>query len=207
MTELFVIYVASFLVPLLFRSWRIAIWGLAVQGIILGVIFAAHHREWTAVHFLEYLFLFVGRGVLFPWYLFRCMKRSKYQSDFALIHENLFVWMMALALLIMAFAFGNQMAPESSEQAWQFGTAAASVLIGMLILCNQSHRLGQIVGLLTLEGGLTLTEFLSPHEMPFVVTIGVSAVIAVFVYTCGQYLLSQVTFSQPVEPLTGIVSE
>lgn len=188
MTNLFVVYVAAFFLPLLFHSWRVAVWGLGVQGFLLGLILAEHHHPWSWELLFEYANLFLVHGVFVPWFLFRSMRGHETSTDFTLISKNLVQWVLAFLLVTVAFVFGDMMAPEDSLEALQVGTAAGAILIGLLVLANQTHPLGQIVGLLTFEGGVTLVELLSPHAMPLPVHFGISLVFVVFVVTCGQYL-------------------
>jgi hydrogenase-4 membrane subunit HyfE len=199
MTNLCIAYVAAFFLPLLFHSWRVAVLGLGVQGLLLGMILAAHHHPWTSQLVFEYASLFLIRAVFVPWSLFRGMQGHEMPSDFSLISKNLIQWMIAFLLLVEAFVFGGKMSPGDPHEALQVGTAAGSILIGMLVLANQTHPLGQIIGLFMFEGGITLVELLSPHAMPFPVSIGVSLVVVVFVLTCGQFLGRLLTVSPDLE--------
>jgi len=187
-TNLFIAYVAAFFLPLLFHSWRVAVLGLGAQGLLLGLILAAHDQPMSPQLMFEYASLFLIRAVFIPWCLFRWMKGHELPPDFSLIAKNLIQWMIAFLLLVEAFVFGAEMSPGDPHEALQVGTAAGSVLIGMLVLANQTHPLGQIVGLFMVEGGFTLVELLSPHIMPFPVAIGTSLAVVIFVLTCGQYL-------------------
>lgn len=188
MTNLFVAYVAAFFLPLLFHSWRVAVLGLGVQGFLLGLILAAHHQPWSFTLLFEYANLFLVHGVFVPWMLFRAMRGHATPSDFSLISKNLVQWVLAFLLVTLAFIFGDRLTPEDSVEALQVGSAAGAILIGLLVLSNQTHPMGQVVGLLTFHGGVTLVELLSPHAMPLPVYFGISLVFVVFVATCGQYL-------------------
>ena len=162
--------------------------GLGVQGCLLGLILVEHHHPWSGELLFEYANLFVIRGLFVPWLLFRSMRGHDTPGSFSLISKNLVQWVLAFLLVVVAFVFGDKLAPDDSLEALQVGTAAGATLIGLLVLSNQTHPLGQTVGLLTFEGGVTLVELLSPHAMPLPVYLGVSLVFVVFVVTCGQYL-------------------
>jgi hydrogenase-4 membrane subunit HyfE len=85
--------------------------------------------------------------------------------------------------------FGNRMSPNNLTVAMHVGTAAGSIVIGLLVLANQNHPLGQIIGLFTFDGGITLVELLAPHgALPVSVSAGVSLAFLTLVLTCGQYL-------------------
>jgi len=188
MTNLFIAYVAAFFLPAFFRSWRVAVLGLGVQGFLLALILAIGHEPFTWSVAYEFASLILIRAVLVPWYLSHRMREFDTTSDFALISKDLFQWVLAFGLLAVAFVFGNKMSPDDPQEALQVSTAAGSILIGLQILANQNHPLGQIVGLLTFEGGVTLVELLSPHAMPFPVSVGVSIVTLTLVFVCGTYL-------------------
>lgn len=188
MTNLFIAYVAACLLPLLFHSWRVAVLCLGVQGALLGLILREHHHPWSGGLLFEYANLFLIHGLFVPWVLFRSMRGHETPSHFSLISKNLVQWTLAFLLVTIAFVFGDHLTPEDSPEALQVGTAVSAILIGMLVLSNQTHPLGQTVGLLTFEGGVTLVELLSPHAMPLPVYCGVSLVFVVFVITCGDYV-------------------
>lgn len=187
MTNLFIAYVAAFLLPMLFHSWRVAVIGLGVQGMVLGMICIGTH-DFSQSVLLEAIALFAIRGVLVPWFLFKTMRGHELPTSFSLIKKSLSQWTTAALLVVLAFMFGSKMSDEGTSEALQVGVAASAILIGMLVLANQNHPLGQIVGLLTFEGGLTLVELLSPHAMPLPVYAMVSLVFVAFLFTSGQYL-------------------
>lgn len=195
MTNLFIAYVAAFLLPMLFHSWRVAVIGLGVQGIILGLICIFTH-EFSSFVLIETFTLLAIRGVLVPWVLFRRMRGHELPSNFSLIKKSLAHWILAILLVVAAFMFGNRMSDEGTSEALQVGVASSAILIGLLVLSNQKHPLGQIVGLLTFEGGVTIVELLSPHVMPFPVYALVSLVFVAFVLTSGQYLANIVAITE-----------
>jgi hydrogenase-4 membrane subunit HyfE len=212
MTNILILYVATFFLPLLFHSWRVALLGLGVQGLLLAILAVRLHESWSPELVCECAWLLAIRGIFVPWYLHRRMSRaedetqvlaylmlvpfSQYRgmqglatgTDFSLISKNLRQWTLAFALLVTAFVFGYKMAPGDLHQAFHVATAAGAILIGLLVLANQNHPLGQIIGLFTIEGGITLIELLSPHAVPFPVGMGVSLTLLALTLTCGQYL-------------------
>lgn len=208
MNDLFLAFVAAFFVPLLFQSWRVAIWGLAIQGVLLSVIPAVHlQHEWSPQVVFECVTMFCLRGVLAPWYLSRRAAPELKVLQFSLIGKNLFQWASAAILLTIAFMLGGKLAPDDPVEAQQVGTAAGCILIGMLILSNQTNRLGQAIGLLTIESGMALVELLSPHAMPFPVSVGVNVVYVALLLTIGIYLKHAPTTSseRPLDDGKGLV--
>lgn len=187
MTNLFVVFVAAFLLPLIFHSWRVAVLALGVQGFLLGLILLATH-EMSPATMIEASNLFFVRAIVVPWILLRCMGRYKMESDFSLIKKSAGQWTFALIIVVLGTVFGRMMAPEDPLESFQVGTAAIAILTSFLILANQQHMIGQIVGVITFEGGLTLVELLSPHAMPLPVYLGISTVFLCLLFTFADYV-------------------
>lgn len=187
MTNLFVVFVAAFLVPLMFHSWRVAVLGLGAQGFLLGLILLATH-EFSAATALEAANLFVVRAFLVPWLLLRSMGKFEMSTSFSLIRKNISQWLIAFTIVVIGSLFGRWMAPDDSLEAFQVGSAAIAILISMLVLANQHHAIGQIIGVITFESGLTLVELLSPHAMPATVRVGISILFVCLLFTLIDYI-------------------
>ena len=187
MTNLFIAYVAALLLPLLFHSWKVAIISLGVQGFLMGFLLIYTHEESLAMG-LEALNLFVIRGIFVPLVLLKAMRTISMPPDFTFIKKSVTRWLVAFSLVVLAFGFAWKLTSSNPVEALQVGTAAAAILLSLHVLANQSHPLGQIIGLLTFEGGLTLVELLSPHAMPMKTYVGVSIVFVILVLTCTTYL-------------------
>ncbi len=149
---------------------------------------ASHVHEWSPQVILECTLLFTLRGLFAPWLLLRYARDNHDDGEFSLIGKNIFQWSIAALLLASAFVLGGKLAPDDSYEALQVGTAAGCVMIGMLVLSNQNKRLGQAIGLLTIESGMALVELLSPHAMPIPVSVGVNLVYVTLLITMGLYL-------------------
>ncbi len=187
MTNLFVLFVAAFLLPLMFHSWRVAVFGLGVQGFVLGLILLATHER-SLMLFVEAGNLFIVRAVVVPWLLFRSLGNVQLEASFSLIRKSFSQWFLAFLIILTGSIFGRFMSPEDSIQAFQVGTAAIAILTGFLILANQRHVIGQVVGVITFEGGLTLVELLSKHAIPLEVYTGISIVFILLVLTLVDFI-------------------
>lgn len=188
MTNLFLLHTASLVVPLLFPSWRVAVLGLGLQGVILALVLSLSHEPGSTAFAAEFAALLVIRGLFVPWYLFRQSREVPMPEPFVLIEPSLWPRALALGLVGLAFALGNTVAGQDRREALQVGTAASGILVGMLLIANQRHHGAQLVGLFTFEGGVTMVELLSPHPIPFPVQLGVNVIDLLFVVTCGRYL-------------------
>ena len=203
MTNLIILYVAAILVPLLFASWRVAVVGLGMQGLVLSIILVIGHGFNSAANIVEFLSLFLIRAVFVPWYLFRMSGRKDQPADFSLAGKSLTHRSLVLLLLGIGFVMGYVMDRQNPKEAIQIGAALSSFLLGMLMIANQKQPMAQLIGLFTFEGGVTLVELLSSHAMPFPVQLGVSAIDVLFVLTCGEYLTRFQTLAWESDTLPG----
>lgn len=188
MTNLFIVYLAAVAVPAFFPSWRIAVLGLGLQGLMLSFVLLAGHEFDSAAVVVEFGFLLFIRAAFLPWYLFRKSDSKSASRNFSLVGDSL--WQRSLVILLIAIGFAAGLATSQGDtrETVQIGTAASSLLVGMLMVANQRQPAVQLVGLVTFEGGVTLVELLSSHAMPFPVQLGVTAIDVFFVLTLGQYL-------------------
>lgn len=187
MTNLFVLFVAAFLLPLMFHSWRVAVFGLGVQGFVLGLILLATHER-SIMLVVEAGNLFIVRAVLVPWLLLRSMGNIQLEPSFSLIKKSFAQWFLIFLIILAGSIFGRFLSPDDSIQAFQVGTAAIAILTGFLILANQRHVIGQVVGVITFEGGLTLVELLSKHAIPLEVYSIISIVFIFLLLTLVDFI-------------------
>jgi hydrogenase-4 membrane subunit HyfE len=188
MTNLFIVYLAAVVVPVFFPSWRVAVHGLGLQGLMLSFVLIAGHELDSLAVLVEFGCLLLIRAVFVPWYLFRKSDPKSTPRNFSLVGTTLWQRSLVLLLTTVGFVMGLAMGHGDTRETVQIGTAASSLLVGMLMVANQRQPAAQLVGLVTFEGGVTLVEMLSPHAMPFPVLLGVTAIDVFFILTLGQYL-------------------
>jgi hydrogenase-4 membrane subunit HyfE len=188
MTNLYLLYVATLTVPLLFPFWRATVLCLGVQGLLLSLALSLEHEPGSAGFALELGTLLAVRAVFVPWYLLSQTRGPDAPESFSVINRSLWSRLVAGGLVALAFSFGSSVGGPTADQRMQLGTAAAAVLLGMLALTNQRQYVAQLAGLFVFEGGVTLVELLSPAPMPLPVQVGVTVIDVLFVVTCGSYL-------------------
>lgn len=188
MTNLFIVYLAAVIVPAFFLSWRVAVLGLGLQGLMLSFVLLAGHEIESPAVVVEFICLLLIRAVFLPWYLFRKSDTKSTPRNFALVGTTMWQRSLVVILTAVGFVMGLAMGQGDTRETVQIGTAASSLLVGMLMVANQRQPAAQLVGLVIFEGGVTLVEMLSPHAMPFPVLLGVMAIDVFFVLTLGQYL-------------------
>ncbi|MGK5088155.1 hypothetical protein WDW86_11405 [Bdellovibrionota bacterium FG-2] len=176
-------YVLALITPLFMASWRIAIWAFAVQSLVTALLLVRGEEfdSWTTR--MQALDLIVFRSLIIPFCLISILKKFRTQREFDTIPANFVVWTMALALLIAGFWFGQTIFQTDFQSAIRLGTATAGCLTGLFVLANQSSPIGQVIGLLTLEAGIILTETLATHHERLLIQFGLSAIFIWSIWT------------------------
>ena len=182
MIYLLVGYLIAIVFSLFIASWRIAVWALALEALITGLLLirGAPLEAWSAR--VQVVDIFLMRSLLLPLGLFWFFKKLRIGRDFDIVPPNFVVWTAALALVIGSFWFGQRVFPTDLQSAVHVGTSVAGVLAGFFILANQTTPAGQLIGLLTLEGGILLIEVFSAHTHELPVQLGITIV---FAWTLG----------------------
>ncbi|MBI3556449.1 MAG: hypothetical protein HY074_09320, partial [Deltaproteobacteria bacterium] len=131
---------------------------------------------------VQALDLILFRALAVPLILISILKKLRAEREFDTVPANFVIWTMALAVLIASYWFGQKTFPSDLQSSIHIGTAAAGVLTGIFILANQSSTVGQLIGLLTMESGIVLTEVFAAGREQWFIQLGISLV---FVWTVG----------------------
>lgn len=167
------LFFVAVVVPLYFSKIRSAPFWLALQALALGWNGLAQHSE-LSVHTLAMLAeLLLVRALGAPLLLRRAI-RARAQPNLDLLPSNLFSWVLASALLVLAFQFG---APSlSDQQALSLGVIGSTVAVALLLLSTNPAPCAQLVALLFLENALALFESLLPQPWPLPVHAALSGI-------------------------------
>ena len=104
----------------------------------------------------------------------------------SLMPSNLFAWIIAVMLIILAFKFGD--GARADARALTLGVVAATVVIAFLILSTNHEPKAQLVAVLFMENALALFETLMPEPWPLTVHLAISAVYILTVWV-GSWLV------------------
>lgn len=149
-------------VPVFFGKLRVAPQWLSLQALALGwLVLAAGGALHALATGLEILAL---RGMLVPWMLRAHLKRHERVAHVDLMPSNLFAWGIAIALIVVAFRFGD--GAGSDARALTLGVVACVLTIAYLILATNQEPFAQLVAVLYMENAVLLFETLLPHPWP-----------------------------------------
>ena len=166
-------------VPVFFSKISAAPTWLSLQALALGWITITHFETFSLHAWLVGLEVLLVRAMLVPHLLRRALGRHP-DARISLMPTNLFAWIIAVMLIILAFKFGD--GARADARALTLGVVAATVVIAFLILSTNHEPKAQLVAVLFMENALALFETLMPEPWPLTVHLAISAV---YVLTVG----------------------
>jgi hydrogenase-4 membrane subunit HyfE len=168
-----IICLIATVIPVFFGKLSSTPTWLSLQALALGWITLNKHPELNAHVLGAGLEVLLLRAWLVPQLLRRTL-RDDLAADHDVMPSNLFAWGAAVALIILAFQFGN--GARADLRAMTLGVAAATVMVAFLVLATNREPVAQLVALLFMENALALFESLLPEPWPLPVHLAVSGV-------------------------------
>lgn len=182
-----ILFLAAAVLPVFFSKNRSAPFWLAFQALALAWAGLASHGDWNG-HTLPRLIEVLGvRGLIAPILLHRAI-RGRAEPNLDLMPSNLFVWAIAITLIVLAFQFG---APAMDERnAITLGAIGATVVVSLLLLASNESPPAQLVAVLFMENALALFESLLPEPWPLPVHAALG-IIYVATVAVGSWLIGE----------------
>ena len=160
-------------IPVFFGKLAVTPTWLSLQALALGWITLNQH-DTLDLHVLEAgLEILIIRAWLVPHLLRRTLQSGK-AAELDVMPSNLFAWGAAVALIILAFKFGD--GARTDARALTLGVVAATVTVAFLVLSSNREPVAQLVALLFMENAMALFESLMPEPWPLPVHIAISGV-------------------------------
>lgn len=160
-------------IPVFFGKLAVAPTWLSLQALALGWITLNQHQDLDTHALQAGLEILLIRAWLVPHLLRRTLARSA-AAELDVMPSNLFAWGAAVALIILAFQFGD--GARADVRALTLGVAAATVMVSFLVLATNHEPVAQLVALLFMENAMALFESLMPERWPLPVHIAISGV-------------------------------
>ena len=143
-------------IPVFFGKISSAPTWLSLQALALGWITLNNAGEVSAHAALVGLEVLLVRAILVPQLLRRALRKQT-NSRMSLMPSNLFAWIIAVMLIILAFKFGD--GARADARALTLGVVAATVVIAFLILSTNHEPKAQLVAVLFMENAVQKTAF------------------------------------------------
>lgn len=161
------------LIPVFFGKLTVTPTWLSLQALALGWITLNQH-DTLDIHALEAgLEILIIRAWAVPHLLRRTLQGTQ-AAELDVMPSNLFAWGAAVALIILAFKFGD--GARVDVRALTLGVMAATVTVAFLVLASNREPVAQLVALLFMENAMALFETLMPEPWPLPVHIAISGV-------------------------------
>lgn len=185
MTVPLILCLIATVIPVFFGKIQSAPAWLSLQALALGWITISHQDEVSVHALLAGLEVLVVRAWLVPTLLRRALEKSEH-TRLDLMPSNLFAWGVAIALIILAFKFGD--GAQTDARGLTLGVIAATAMMALLILSTNNAPSAQLVALLFMENALALFESLVTVPWPLPVHAALSAVYLLTV-SVGSWLV------------------
>lgn len=188
MNPVSIAFVGVLLMPLFVASWRLSLYGLALQGLLLAwTAYELHPAVDTVGAWVTMFDLVVVRAIGAPAALFTVLRSHGISTRGGVIPPNLMSWTLAIALVVVAFRFADMLVPiEGNERAFVAG-ATAGLLLGLLVLATQTGPFSQMVGALRIENGIAFFE-LAATDNPLAMQIAQTLILIATVLLFRWYL-------------------
>jgi len=190
MNPLLIGFVGVLLVPLFVASWRLSLFGLAAQALLMAWISYQLDPGLSSVGAWVGMFdLVVVRGLGAPLALYAVLRSQRVTARNDVILPNLMSWTLAIALVLVAFRFADMLVPIEGNEHSVVAGATAGLLLGLLVLATQTGPFSQMVGALRIENGIALFELGDGHH-ELAIQIAQTVILIVTVLLFRWYLKS-----------------
>jgi hydrogenase-4 component E len=159
MNPLLIAFVAVLLVPLFVASWRLSLFGLAAQGMLMATIsYQLDPNLESATAWFELFDLVIVRGLVAPIAIYTVLIAQRASPRNDVIPPNLMSWTLAIVFVIGGFRFADMLVPAQGAEHGFVAVASAALLLGLLILATQTGPFSQMVAALRIENAIALLE-------------------------------------------------
>lgn len=165
MNPVSIAFVGVLLMPLFVASWRLSLYGLALQGLLLAwTAYELHPAVDTVGAWVTMFDLVVVRAIGAPAALFTVLRSHGISTRGGVIPPNLMSWTLAIASVLVAFRFADMLVPVQGTEHSLVAGATTALLLGFLILATQTGPFSQMVGALRIENGIAMFELGGHHD-------------------------------------------
>ncbi len=170
-----------------FSRFRILIYLLTVQGIMIGAMPFLLRDAPHSLFGYGLMVLSLGlRGVVFPWLLLVASRKIKLlqQGDCVLPHATAMA--LGMGLIMYCVWLGSRLSlPVPPMSSLMLPAALATILMGLMLIVTRRHALSQVLGYVVLENGISLLGISLHVEEEVLVELGTLLDVFVGVFVMG----------------------
>jgi len=158
-------FVGVLMLPQFVASWRLTLFSLSLQGLLMAWISYDLHTSLDSVGaWIQMFDLAIVRGLAAPIALYAVLRGQRASARHDVIPPNLMSWTLVLVLVLVAFRFADMLLPAGGTDHSFVAAACAGVLLGVLVLATQTGPFSQMAGALGIENGIAMFELRSHHD-------------------------------------------
>jgi hydrogenase-4 component E len=184
----FVAFAIVLVLPLFIGTWRTSLAGLSLQGLLLARVAFPHGPHASLDDVAELVDLVFVRGIAIPAMLYATLLHRNAPRRNDVIAPNLLSWVLALALVLVAFRAADSLVPREGDGQTLVAVATAGLLLGLLVLATRTGTFSQMIGVLRIENAIALFELGDHHHSSLGIRLGQTAVLLAVVVLFRWYL-------------------
>lgn len=157
---------------------------VAFQGIVTGLLPLFVHDTESAA-FISAITIIL-KGVIFPIFLFRALKRVAMKKEVEPLIGYTFSLIAGIVMLVVSLWLSSRIAsaaPIFSE--WVVQVSFFTMLVGLFVIMTRVKAITQVLGFIVMENGIYLFGFAFLLEQPFLVELGILLDVFVAVFVMG----------------------
>ncbi|MBQ2872051.1 hypothetical protein IJE86_10140 [bacterium] len=163
---------------------------LIAQGFLLFLICCSHFEH---EHILNFAFLtvetLVVKSIIIPWFLFRVLKKTNSNRDYAPNVPHFYCLVIASVILLASFLVSNYwVTTVKMLSPIHFGISVSTIIISLWLITIKHHIISSVIGFITMENGIFLLSLAVAKEMPMLVNMGVLLDVFIAVYILGLFV-------------------
>ena len=188
MTTLLIALLGVLLVPLFVSTWRIAVLGLALQGVLMSIIAYRADSDLTLDNLVTLVDFGIVRTLFAPWALLGAVRGAGHASSREVNAPNILSWTLAFGVVLLGFRLANRLVPEGGDEQALVAVTVSAILLGFLRLATQAGPALQMVALLQIENAIALFEHGGEHEQPLALHIALATILLITILFFRWYL-------------------
>lgn len=164
---------------------------LVAQGVLLFLICCFGHAQHTSILNLAFLTIetLVVKSIVIPWFLFRVLKKTNSNRDFAPNVPHFYCLVIASVILMAGFLVSNYwISSVKMISPIYFGVSVATIVISLWLITIKHNIISNVIEFITMENGIFLLSLSVSKEMPMLVNLGVLLDVFIAVYILGLFV-------------------
>lgn len=156
------------------RHYKALVKAFTLQAILLSLMpIITNTKNFSHEAFYLSLILITAKGVVFPWVLFRTMRKGKISAEMKLLISPAKSIFLGLIALIFSFWFSTRFPVKGPFTSFTIAVAFFTLLSGLFCIIGRKSAFSQVLGYLIFENGIFLLALILARGIPLMIELGV----------------------------------